>query len=52
MSSSDTEQLLDPAYVEDAVVTGLRQTRVKKSRVAASPGKLARWVTKGGLAIL
>ena len=51
MSSSDTEQLLDPAYVEDAAVAAQAEAgeQVESGGLAR---KLARWVTKGGLAIL
>ena len=49
MSSSDTEQLLDPAYVEDTVVVATADDEVDAGGFS---GKLARWVTKGGLAIL
>ena len=48
MSSSDTEQLLDPAYVEDAAASAQAEAgeQVESGGLA---GKLARWVTKGGL---
>src|SRR5436309_12460993 len=49
MSSSDTEQLLDPAYVEDTVVVATADDEVDAGGFSC---KLARWVTKGGLAIL
>jgi O-antigen/teichoic acid export membrane protein len=51
MNSSDTEQLLDPAYVEDAAAVAQSD-----AGDGVEPGgfarKLARWTTKGGLAIL
>ncbi len=51
MSSPDTEQLLDPDYVEDVVVAA-----PEEEAADGAPGgfarKLARWVTKGGLAIV
>jgi hypothetical protein len=51
MSSSDTEQLLDPAYVEDAVVAA-SSDQGEEVESGGFSRKLARWVTKGGLAIL
>lgn len=50
MSSSDTEQLLDPAYVEDSVVVASDTT--DDVEAGGFSRKLARWVAKGGLAIL
>lgn len=50
MSSSDTEQLLDPAYVEDAVVVA--SDTGDDVEAGGVSRKLARWVAKGGLAIL
>jgi O-antigen/teichoic acid export membrane protein len=51
MSSSDTEQLLDPAGVEDAVVAASSDAGEEIER-GGFTRKLARWTTKGGLAIL
>jgi O-antigen/teichoic acid export membrane protein len=50
MSSSDTEQLLDPAYVEDSVVVAPDVTADVEAEGFSR--KLTRWVAKGGLAIL
>ena len=51
MSSSDTEQLLDPDFVEDAsvIVPVEESDGVRGGRTSSA---LTRWVTKGGLAIL
>src|SRR5260370_21820308 len=51
MSPSDTEQLLDPAYVEGAAVAAA-SGEVEEGERGGFVRKLARWVTKGGLAIL
>jgi O-antigen/teichoic acid export membrane protein len=50
MSSSDTEQLLDPAYAEDALVAASDTS--DDVEASGFSRKLARWVAKGGLAIL
>jgi O-antigen/teichoic acid export membrane protein len=50
MSSSDTEQLLDPAYVDDAVLVASGTT--EDVETGGFSRKLGRWVAKGGLAIL
>src|SRR5580658_410520 len=51
MSSPDAEQLLDPAYVEDAAVTP-QSDAGEEGEPGGRARKLARWTTKGGLAIL
>ena len=51
MSSSETEQVLDPAYVEDSVVASSTGAAEDPDQGGFSR-KLRRWVTKGGLAIL
>src|ERR1700736_6849789 len=51
MSSSETEQLLDPTYVEESVVTASTGAAEDADQGGFSR-KLTRWVTKGGLAIL
>jgi len=49
MSSSDTEQLLDPAYVEETPIA----VEPRGDDEGGSRGrKLTRWATKGGFAIL
>lgn len=50
MSSSDTEQLLDPAYVEDAVIAAADLT--DEVEAGGFSRKVTRWIAKGGLAIL
>ena len=50
MSSSDTEQLLDPAYAEDTVVIAPDVTADVEA--GGFSHTLTRWVAKGGLAIL
>jgi hypothetical protein len=50
MSSSETEQLLDPAYVDDAVIVA--PDAGDDVEGGGFSRKLARWVAKGGLAIL
>jgi O-antigen/teichoic acid export membrane protein len=51
MSSSETEQVLDPAYVEESVVAASTGAADDADQGGFSR-KLRRWVTKGGLAIL
>jgi len=50
MSSSDTEQLLDPAYAEDGLVAASDTS--DDVEASGFSRKLARWVARGGLAIL
>jgi O-antigen/teichoic acid export membrane protein len=50
MSSSETEQLLDPAYVDDTVIVA--PDAGDDVEGGGFSRKLARWVAKGGLAIL
>lgn len=50
MSSSNTEQVIDPDYVEESAATGPNATDgADRGKSAATVG---RWVTKGGFAIL